>query len=186
MASAAVFSYIFTLRGNKAWKQMPVTAGAVKVSPLALAAYEMLVGEGDAVRVRLATQLGKEVTEGAVLRALTELWSQLRVMPVPQQDGRATLWELTTRALYQADQSRGECGSAVGAERADLALSGQAIVATEDEIETFLSPLAPRSRVRDVDPCADRRAAVGDGRRRRQDAAACDRRAAGVCGAGSR
>ena len=27
---------------------------------------------------------------------------------------------------------------------------GQAIAATEDEIETFLSPLAPRSRVRDV------------------------------------
>ena len=27
VVSAAVFSYIFTLRGNKAWKQPPVTSG---------------------------------------------------------------------------------------------------------------------------------------------------------------
>ena len=37
VASAAVFSYVFTLRGDKAWKQPPATTGAVKVSNLALA-----------------------------------------------------------------------------------------------------------------------------------------------------
>ena len=31
-----------------------------------------------------------------MLRALTELWAQLRVLPVPQPDGAATLWELTS------------------------------------------------------------------------------------------
>ena len=34
VVSAQAFSYVFTLRGDKAWKQPPVTAGAVKVSPL--------------------------------------------------------------------------------------------------------------------------------------------------------
>ena len=37
VASTAVFSYVFTLRGDKAWKQPPATAGALKVSNLALA-----------------------------------------------------------------------------------------------------------------------------------------------------
>jgi len=44
----------------------------------------------------LTTQIGKEVTETAVLRSLTELWQHLRVIPVPQPDGAPTLWELTT------------------------------------------------------------------------------------------
>ncbi len=123
VASAAVFSYIFTLRGNKAWKQPPVTSGPVKVSPLALAAYEMLAAKVTMSAYDLATQLGKEVTEGAVLRALTELWSQLRVIPVPQLDGTHTLWELDAGAVYQADQGGRECGAAVGAVGADLALS---------------------------------------------------------------
>ena len=35
VASTAVFSYVFTLRGDKTWKQPPVTSGAFKVSPLA-------------------------------------------------------------------------------------------------------------------------------------------------------
>ncbi len=67
VASASVFSYIFTLRGNKAWKQSPVTSGAVKVSPLALAAYELLAAKVTLSAYDLTTQLGKEVTEAAVL-----------------------------------------------------------------------------------------------------------------------
>jgi 23S rRNA pseudouridine2605 synthase len=96
VVSAAVFSYIFTLRGNKPWKLPPVTAGPVKVSPLALATYEALVEHASLSAYDLTTHLGKEVTEAAVLRSLTELWTQLRVIPVPQQNGAPTLWELTS------------------------------------------------------------------------------------------
>ena len=35
----AVFSYVFTLRGDKAWKQPPATSGPFKVSPLALVLF---------------------------------------------------------------------------------------------------------------------------------------------------
>ena len=123
VVSAPVFSYIFTLRGNKAWKQSPVTAGPVKVSPLALAAYEILAAKVTLSAYDLTTQLGKEVTEAAVLRALTELWSQLRVLPIPQQDGSATLWELSTAPLHQADQSRSQRRPAQRPQRIDLPLS---------------------------------------------------------------
>jgi hypothetical protein len=150
VASAAVFSYIFTLRGNKAWKLPPVTAGAVKVSPLALATYEMLTAKVTLSAYDLATQLGKEVTEGAVLRSLTELWSQLRVIPVPQADGSATLWELTTARFTKQIKAGANAGQPSALSALISLYLAQAVVATEDEIETFLSPLAPRSRVRDV------------------------------------
>jgi hypothetical protein len=150
VASAAVFSYIFTLRGNKAWKQPPVTAGAVKVSPLALAAYEMLATKVSLSAYDLATQLGKEVTEGAVLRALTELWSQLRVIPVPQWDGAPTLWELASARFTKQIKAGANAGQPSALSALITLYLGQAMAATEDEIESFLSPLAPRSRVRDV------------------------------------
>jgi hypothetical protein len=150
VASAAVFSYIFTLRGNKAWKQAPVTSGAVRVSPLALAAYEMLQAKAMLSAYDLATQLGKEVTEGAVLRSLTELWSQLRVIPVPQTDGSNTLWELTSARFTKQIKAGANAGQPTALSALISLYLGQAVAATEDEIETFLSPLAPRSRVRDV------------------------------------
>ena len=150
VASAAVFSFIFTLRGNKAWKQSPVTSGPVKVSPLALATYEMLAAKVSLSAYDLVTQLGKEVTEGAVLRSLTELWSQQRVIPVPQLDGSATLWELTSARFTKQIKAGANAGQPTALSALISLYLGQAVVATEDEIETFLSPLAPRSRVRDV------------------------------------
>jgi len=150
VASAAVFSYIFTLRGNKAWKLQPETSGAVKVSPLALATYEMLQAKVTLSAYDLATQLGKEVTEAAVLRALTELWSQLRVLPVPQQDGSATLWELASARFTKQIKAGANAGQPSALSALISLYLGQAVLATEEEIESFLSPLAARSRVRDV------------------------------------
>jgi hypothetical protein len=150
VVSAAVFSYIFTLRGNKAWKQAPVTSGAVKVSPLALAAYEVLSAKVTLSAYDLATQLGNGVTEGAVLRALTELWGQLRVLPVPQVDGSTTLWELASGRFTKQIKAGANAGQPSALSALISLYLGQAVVATEDEVESFLSPLAPRSRVRDV------------------------------------
>ncbi len=154
VASAAVFSYIFTLRGNKTWKQPPATSGAVKVSPLALATHEMLAAKVTLSAYDLATQLGKEVTETAVLRALTELWGQLRVLPVPQAEGSgpqaATLWELTTARFTKQIKAGANAGQPSALSALISLYLGQALAATEDEIETFLSPLAARSRVREV------------------------------------
>ncbi len=151
VASAAVFSYLFTLRGNKTWKQPPATSGAVKVSPLALATYEMLSAKVTLSAYDLATQLGKEVTETAVLRALTELWGQMRVLPVPQAEGQAaTLWELTTARFTKQIKAGANAGQPSALSALISLYLGQGLAATEDEIETFLSPLAARSRVRDV------------------------------------
>ncbi len=150
VASAATFPYIFTLRGDKAWKQPPSTSGATKVSPLSLNTYNLLIEHGPTSAYNLATQLGKEVTEAAVLRSLNELWQHLRVLPVPNPDGSATLWETVSNRFTKQLKSGANAGQPSALSALISLYLSQALLATETEIETFLSPLAPRSRVRDV------------------------------------
>jgi 23S rRNA pseudouridine2605 synthase len=150
IVSAPVFSYIFTLRGDKAWKQPPVTSGAFKVSPLAAATYEILTKRPMMTAYDLATELGKEVTETAVLRALNELWSHLRVLPIGQPDGGATLWELAGTRFTKQIKAGANAGQPSALSALISLYLGSALLASEEEIETFLSPLAARSRIRDV------------------------------------
>jgi hypothetical protein len=150
VVSAPVFSYIFTLRGDKAWKQPPATSGAIKVSPLAAATHEVLTKHAALSAYDLATQLGKEVTESAVLRSLNELWMHLRVIPVGQPDGAATLWELTSARFTKHIKAGANAGQPSALSALISLYLGSAMLATEEEIETFLSPLAARSRIRDV------------------------------------
>jgi 23S rRNA pseudouridine2605 synthase len=150
VASTAVFSYIFTLRGDKGWKQAPSTTGALKVSQLALATHEALTRRGALSAYDLTTEVGKEVTEAAVLRALGELWTHLRVLPLAQPDGAATLWELTSARFTKQIKAGANAGQPSALSALISLYLGQAVVASEDEIESFLSPLASRSRIRDV------------------------------------
>jgi hypothetical protein len=150
IVSAAAFPYIFTLRGDKTWKQPPGTSGATKVSPLALATYNLLAEKKTLSAYDLVSHLGKEVTEAAVLRALAELWQHLRVIPVFQADGAATQWELAAARFTKQIKAGANAGQPTALSALISLYLGQALVATEEEIETFLSPLAARSRIRDV------------------------------------
>jgi len=150
VASTAVFSYIFTLRGDKAWKQPPAATGPLKVSQLALATGEALARSGPLTALAVAAEVGKEVTEAAALRALAELWSHLRVLPLPQPDGLPSLWELSSTRFTKQIKAGANAGQPSALSALISLYLGQAIVASEDEIESFLSPLAPRSRIRDV------------------------------------
>jgi 23S rRNA pseudouridine2605 synthase len=150
VASTAVFSYVFTLRGDKAWKQPPATAGALKVSQLALAVFEALTRRGPLSAYDLTTEVGKEVTEAAVLRALGELWTHLRVLPLAMPDGRATVWELAGARFTKQIKAGANAGQPSALSALISLYLGQVVVASEDEVESFLSPLAARSRIRDV------------------------------------
>lgn len=150
VVSAQVFSYIFTMRGDKAWKQPPATSGAVKVSPLGLRVYEVLTERGPMSAAELAQELGREVTEAAILRSLSELWSQLRVLPLLSQGEGVTLWELTTRRFTKAIKAGANAGQPTALSALVSLYLAQVLMATEEEITTFLSPLTARSRVREV------------------------------------
>jgi hypothetical protein len=150
VVSAQVFSYIFTMRGDKAWKLPPSTSGAVKVSPLGLKVYEALTERGPLAASELALELGREVTETAILRSLTELWSQLRVIPLLQQGDGVTLWELTSRRFTKVIKAGANAGLPTALSALVSLYLAQVFVATEEEVTTFLSPLTARSRVREV------------------------------------
>jgi 23S rRNA pseudouridine2605 synthase len=150
VVSAQVFSYIFTMRGDKAWKLPPSTSGAVKVSPLGLRVFEVLTERGPMSASELAQELGREVTEAAILRSLSELWSQLRVIPLLSQGEGSTLWELTSRRFTKAIKAGANAGQPTALSALVSLYLAQVLMATEEEITTFLSPLTARSRVREV------------------------------------
>ena len=150
VVSAQVFSYIFTMRGDKAWKLPPSTSGAVKVSPLGLKVYEVLAERGAMSAAELAQELGREVTETAIVRALSELWSQLRVIPLLAQGEGTTLWELASRRFTKSIKAGANAGLPTALSALISLYLAQVFAVTEEDVETFLSPLTARSRVREV------------------------------------
>jgi 23S rRNA pseudouridine2605 synthase len=150
VVSAQVFSYIFTMRGDKAWKQPPSTSGAVRVSPLGLRVYEVLTERGPMSAAELATELGREVTEAAILRSLSELWSQVRVLPLLQIGDGVTLWELTSRRFTKSIKAGANAGLPKALSAVTSLYLAQVFAASEEDVTTFVSPLTARSRVREV------------------------------------
>ena len=150
LVSPGGFPFVFTLRGDKGWKRPPETSGSVKVTPLGLRVYELLAEKGALTVGDIVSEVGREVTESAVARALSELWQMLRVLPVLQQGEGDTLWELTTSRFLKAVKAGANAGQPTALSALTAFYLGQALVATEEEIAAFLSPLTARSRVRDV------------------------------------
>jgi 23S rRNA pseudouridine2605 synthase len=142
--------YIFSLRGDRDWKHDPPTTGTGRVSPLVLEVWKALERTGVQTAIELRETLGKELTEAAVLRALNELWTGMRIILLPGENGEAATWEaLKTR--FEKPMAAGTSTSQVTALSVLLARYLQsAVAATSEEAEIFLSPLASRSKVREV------------------------------------
>ena len=145
LASVEALPYVFAARGDRDWKRGPRD----KSSPLVIESWKVLKREGVLTTPELQAQLGREVTEAAVLRAVTELWGALRVLPV-YAAGEATAWELFESNQQKAAQTGSGMAQATALSALVSLYLDTVIAANSDEIETFLSPLAPRSRIRDV------------------------------------
>ncbi len=150
IVSTAAFPFVFTLRGDKGWKRAPETSGAVKVTTLALHVYEVLTEKGSLTVAEIVNEVGREITDSAVVRALSELWALVRVIPSLGQGEGATRWELTTARFLKAVKAGANAGQPTALSALISLYLGQAFLATEDEICAYLSPLTARSRVRDV------------------------------------
>jgi hypothetical protein len=149
VVAAWVLPYVYALRGDRDWRRIPQLTGSRAVSPLAVQAYKLLEA-GDATIPQLKHALSREVTESAVLRAVTELWQQLRIIPVLSAPNRAPQWQLL-RVRYQKAIAEGASTSQVTAISVLASIYLQAVIAaTMEEVEIFLSPLTARSKVREV------------------------------------
>jgi 23S rRNA pseudouridine2605 synthase len=144
-----VLPYVYALRGDRDWRRSPQLTGSRQVSPLAIQAYKRLEA-GDSTIAELTRALGREVSEMAVLRAITELWQQLRIIPVIAAPGQAAQWQLL-RHRFQKAIAEGASTSQVTAISVLASIYLQAVIAASmEEVEIFLSPLTARSKIREV------------------------------------
>jgi hypothetical protein len=144
-----VLPYVYALRGDRDWRRTPQLTGSRQVSPLAIQAYKRLE-QGESTVSELKQVLGQGVSEMAVLRAITELWQQLRIIPVIAAPGKAAKWQLL-RARFQKAIAEGASTSQVTAISVLASIFLQAVIAASmEEVELFLASLTARSKIREV------------------------------------
>jgi 23S rRNA pseudouridine2605 synthase len=144
-----VLPYVYALRGDRDWRRSPQLTGSRQVSQLAVQAYKLLEAADNNIS-GLTHTLGREVTETAVIRAITELWQQLRIIPVIAAPGVAAKWQLL-RHRFQKAIAEGASTSQVTAISVLASIYLQAVIAASmEEVELFLAPLTARSKVREV------------------------------------
>jgi 23S rRNA pseudouridine2605 synthase len=149
VVAAWVLPYVYALRGDRDWRRSPQLTGSRQVSPLAIQAYKRLEA-GDTTITELRHVLGREVTEAAVLRGITELWQQLRIIPIVSAPGQPAQWQLL-RQRFQKAIAEGASTSQVTAISVLASIYLQAVItASMEEVEIFLSPLTARSKIREV------------------------------------
>lgn len=140
-----VLPWVAAVRGDRHWKTSP----GGRTAPIVLRTWEALEQRGSQTAADLRETLGREVTEAAVLRALIELWTTVRAMPV-YAAGEATRWHLL-KERYPAQLTAGANTAQATALSALISLYlRSAVAATAEEVEISLSPLTARSRIRDV------------------------------------
>jgi DNA polymerase III gamma/tau subunit len=145
-----VLPYVYALRGDRDWRRIPQLTGSRQVSPLAVQTYKLIDANGDATASALARDLGNGVTESAVLRAIAELWQQLRIIPIVSSPGKAAEWQLLKHS-HQKAIAEGASTSQVTAISVLASIYLQAVIAaTMEDVEMFLSTLTARSKVREV------------------------------------
>ncbi|HET6169639.1 MAG TPA: hypothetical protein VFE01_05630 [Terracidiphilus sp.] len=150
VVAAWVLPYVYALRGDRDWRRTPQLTGSRAVSPLAIQLYKRLEADGDASVSELKQSLGHGVSEMGVLRAITELWQQLRIIPVVAAPGKAAKW-LLLRIRFQKAIAEGASTSQVTAISVLASIFLQAVIAASmEEVEMFLSPLTARSKIREV------------------------------------
>src|SRR5579863_8839977 len=101
VVAAWVLPYVYALRGDRDWRRSPQLTGSRQVSPLAIQAYKRLE-IGEATIPELKQSPGHGVSEMAVLRAITELWQQLRIIPCVSAPGATAKWQLLRQRFQKA------------------------------------------------------------------------------------
>ena len=143
--------YVLCLRADADWKHAPEKSSGHKVSPLVLELWKALNDKDGSLSAAEAREtLGRELTEAAVLRGLSELWQGLRIAPVFPETGQPARWELLRVRHRDALATAGSTGQVTALSLLVSIYLQSVYAATSEQIEIFLSPLASRSRVREA------------------------------------
>ena len=145
IASPEALPYVFSLRGDHSSRRGPETKG----SQLAADIWKQLRQGGALTAPELQEKLGRGVSESAVLRALTELWSSLYVLPI-YTEGQPAAWALFDSQFPDEVQSGSRLAQSTALSALISLYLDSVIAASPEEVEVILSPLSSRSRIREV------------------------------------
>ena len=150
LIAASVFPYFYALVGERNPKQVIKAGPRSEYSQLACDAYEIIRRDGPISKVKLGETLGGSLSGAALDRALSELWSRLRITRVDYNAAEGASWDVLYR--WAPDAVREGIGLSVGeALSALLSKYLDCVIAVDElEIETFFDKVVPRSRVKDA------------------------------------
>jgi len=149
--SGPLLPFFYALLGDRKPRAVPRTkAQGAKLSPLAIKVFETIEKHGSVSNQQLQELISRELSVAALDRALSELWSILKIIRVDFREGEGACWDLLYRWAPKAVIE----GAQLSLPEALSALIGkylEAVVAAgEEEMEQFFSHLAPRSKVREA------------------------------------
>ena len=150
LVAASVFPFYYALVGERNPKQSPKPGPRSSYSQLAVDAYDIIRRDGPISKNKTIQRLGGSVSEAALDRALSELWSRLRIMRVDYNPAEGASWDVLYRWAPEA-VNEGIGLSVPAALSALVSKYLDCVVAAEaHEIEVFLGNLVPRSRVKEA------------------------------------
>ncbi len=150
LVAPSVFPYFYALVGERNPKHAPKAGPRSEYSQLACDAYEVIRRDGSISKQKLGESLGGSVSGAALDRALSELWSKLRITRVDYKAGEGASWDVLYRWAPDAVRegisfSVGEALTALVSKYLDCV-----VAADQQEVETFFGHLVPRSRVKEA------------------------------------
>ena len=151
LLSPETFPYFYALVGDHSPKKdLRDDPAGRKIPPLTQDAFAVIQREGPISKRRLGDMLGGAPSEAALDRALTELWSRLRITRVDYRPEEGVLWDVLYRWSPEAVRegvrlSVGEGMSALVSKYLDAV-----VAAEQSEVEAFFQPLVARSRVKEL------------------------------------
>jgi hypothetical protein len=150
LLAASVFPYFYALGGERNPKQPPKPGPRSGYSQLAADAFEIIRREGPVSKQKMRLALGRELSLAALDRALTELWSKLRITRVDYSAEEGSSWDVLYR--WAPEPVREGIGLSI-AEALSALVSKylDCVVAAEPaEVETLFGNFVPRSRIKEA------------------------------------
>jgi hypothetical protein len=150
LLSASVFPYFYALVGERNPRQPPRPGPRSPYSQLACDAYAIIHRQGPISRLRLLEALGKGISVPAIDRALSDLWSKLRITRVDYDERQGASWDVLQRWAPQAVSEGVNCSINAALSALVSKYLDCVIAAEPQEIESFLGNFVARSRVREA------------------------------------
>jgi hypothetical protein len=150
LVSATAFPYLYGMVGDKNPRQMPKPRTHSEYSPLTRDVFEAIRTNGAVTKPRLRELLGGEPSAPAMDRALTELWSRLRITRVDYTPEQGAKWD----ALHRWAPEQVQRGLHLSLPQALSALISKylegVVAAEQSEVEEFFGAMMPKSRVKEA------------------------------------